>query len=183
MKVILIKSEAFGDKEVLVDDEDFEYLMRWKWHLQKGRNTFYCCRHGHDRKIGNKLPNVWLHREVLGLPNDVENPVDHIDHNGLNCQKYNLRISTRSKNAANRKGYGSSKYLGVGYDISVRRWRVSIQHNKKRSHIGCFKDEIEAAKAYDKKAKELHGEFANLNFTIDSETDNHSSPSYDKEVA
>lgn len=96
--------------------------------------------------------------------------VDHIDHNGLNNQKSNLRNCTHRQNAMNNSSRGSSKYLGVSI---VGRGRqkgmisAEIKMNYRKIHIGVFSTEIEAAKAYDKKAKELFGEFANLNFKSD----------------
>ena len=96
--------------------------------------------------------------------------VDHIDHNGLNNQKENLRICNRSQNSANRIPSGKSKYLGVTPLIRHYRNKVyyyfasEIRINKKSIYLGHFKNEIEAALAYDKAAKDLHGEYANLNF-------------------
>jgi len=58
----------------------------------------------------------------------------------------------------------TSKYKGVCWDKRNKKWGVTIQANKKKYHLGYFKDEIDAAKAYDKKAKKLHGQFACLNF-------------------
>jgi hypothetical protein len=92
--------------------------------------------------------------------------VDHIDHNGLNNCKANLRLCSIAQNnrnviSANR---GISKYKGVSWNKILKKWSAAVQLNKKRFYAGHFTDEIDAAKAYDKKASQLHGEFACLNF-------------------
>ena len=89
------------------------------------------------------------------------------DGDGLNNQKANLRICTRSQNKMNGKSYknSSSKYKGIWWVKKNKKWRVRIRLNNKTIHLGYFKDETEAAKAYDSKAKELFGEFARLNFS------------------
>lgn len=101
----------------------------------------------------------------------TEKLVDHKDHNGLNNQKSNLRVCTKSENMANRysvKG-SSSSFLGVSMYVDKRnikkniKWVANIRKNNKTTFLGYFQSEIEAAKAYNKKAKELHGEFARLN--------------------
>jgi len=91
--------------------------------------------------------------------------VDHIDHNGLNNRRSNLRLCTLAQNNRNMVSRtGSSKYKGVCWHGGTKKWNAKIRLNRKCYHIGLFTDEIAAAKAYDKKAKELHGQFACLNF-------------------
>ena len=91
--------------------------------------------------------------------------VDHIDHDGLNNCKSNLRIATLSENRRNsRKAKDtSSKYKGVSWHKNNKKWEVKIGFNYKKIHIGYFNNIKEAAEAYNKKAKELFGEFAYLN--------------------
>jgi hypothetical protein len=92
--------------------------------------------------------------------------IDHIDHEGLNNCKYNLRSVTLQQNAWNRRqgSKGSSKYKGVMYVKSRGKYRVNISVDGKRKHLGYFDDEIAAAKAYDKAARETRGKYAGLNF-------------------
>lgn len=91
--------------------------------------------------------------------------VDHINGNKLDNRRENLRLATYSENNANRKSRnGSSIYKGVSFDKSRNKWISSIQVNGKTQHIGRFDDEIECAKAYDKKCYEIYGEYAKLNF-------------------
>jgi len=92
---------------------------------------------------------------------------DHINHNGLDNRKANLRLATRSQNAWNRqkaKIKSRSKYKGVSWYNRGKRWSVRIQVNRKQKFLGIFEDEIEAAKAYDRAARKYFGEFAELNF-------------------
>jgi len=92
--------------------------------------------------------------------------VDHIDHDGLNNSRNNLRICSLAQNARNAVGNAntSSKYKGVGWHRRIKKWVATIQFNKKVYHMGYFENEIDAAKAYDKKARQLHRQFACLNF-------------------
>jgi hypothetical protein len=88
--------------------------------------------------------------------------VDHEDHNGLNCQRNNLRKATRKQNGRNiQKTRGKSKYLGLYLHRGM--WQVAIGNNP-RIYMGRFRSEEEAAHAFDKAAIKLYGKFANLNF-------------------
>ena len=106
-----------------------------------------------------------MHREVLHVPEGLF--VDHINHNGCDNRKANLRPATPADNARNAlypKINTTSKYRGVSYNKKKKRWRAQLSINNKKKQIGYFRDEIEAAKAYDKAAKRYYGEFAILNF-------------------
>lgn len=76
--------------------------------------------------------------------------VDHVDHNGLNCQKYNIREATSSQNNSNKVSKSTTNYLGVS--IFRKKYRVQITHNKITHYLGCYNNVIEAAKVYDIKA-------------------------------
>lgn len=149
----------------LVDDKDFDYLNQWKWCvlIVKGSKTFYAKR-GLYIKETQETGVILMHREILRLSNS-QTKADHIDHNGLNNQRGNLRIATHSQNVANassRKN-SSSKYLGVYWDKIRNKWAVEITKNYKKRYLGHFKTENEAATAYNDAAKVIHGQFANLN--------------------
>lgn len=150
----------------IVDDEDYDNLNVYKWHVNKSKNTFYVIT---SYRENNKMVTIKMHRIIINAPKGYL--VDHINHNGLDNRKCNLRICTDSQNSQNRsKTYGYSKYKGVSINISGNNkyWRSYLNYNKKRIVLGTFpytnEGEINAAKAYDKKALELFGEFAYTNF-------------------
>lgn len=138
----------------MVDDEDFDMLNLVKWSTHGGKGKFYA----YSRKAG------FMHRYLK--PVKAPYQIDHIDGNSLNNQRSNLRICTRQQNQFNRtkKKNCGSKYKGVSWHPDRKYWVSVINLNGKRTHLGVFEDEIEAAKAYDQKAKELFGEFAKPNF-------------------
>ena len=106
-----------------------------------------------------------MHKEVLNLTYLDRSSVDHRDGNGLNNQKYNLRKCFHRQNMGNQKTRkGTSKYKGVSWKSRDKVWAASICSNYKVQHIGHFTSETEAAKAYDKRAIELFGEFVKTNF-------------------
>lgn len=144
-----------------VDSDNYERVNKFRWHAEKGDNTYYATRsiYGSEKKI--TMP---LHRFILGIT-DPEIKIDHKNRDGLICTRENMRIATNQQNACNQVGCNkSSHYKGVYYNKEKRMFSAQIKFNYKSRHIGHFRDEIEAAKAYDIKAKELFGEFAYLNF-------------------
>lgn len=150
-------------KYALVDDLDFEWLNQYKWCALKDTHTFYVGRAVVPRpETGKKM--ITMHRMILGL-GDPKILCDHKDGNGLNNQRENLRIATSSENGMNRrKSKGChSKYIGVTLHKRSGKWQAMIMKNKKSFYLGWFSLEKNAAKAYNEKAIELHGEFANLN--------------------
>jgi|ERR1035437_2256678 hypothetical protein len=143
-----------SNKLAFVDDEDFLVCKKFNWCL---------C----DKTILTtqlmSMKNIPLASFIMG---NFKQMYDHKDRNSFNNQKVNLRSCTYSQNNANRsKMEGtSSKYRGVSFYKPSQKWRTQIEYNDKGLHLGYFVFEAEAARAYDKKAKELFGEFANLNF-------------------
>lgn len=144
-------------KFAIVDADDYEWLAKYKWYTYSDHYTFYICRWNSCKKIS-------MHRQIMNPPEGLL--VDHIDGNGLNNRKSNLRLCTRTQNARNRrpKRNGSSKFKGVYWHIVYRKWAALIRCNGKQTYLGRFDNEIEAALVYDRKAEELFGEFAYLNF-------------------
>lgn len=158
MKKIQLNKGYFA----LVDDRDYEQLNKYKWAAHVDKYTVYAVR---SEYLGNyKKQRIIMHRAIMNHPDNLD--VDHIDHNGLNNQRSNLRIATRSQNACNGNGKkGWVPYKGVCFVMGeVKKYVAQIQYQGKKYHIGVFGSAVCAALAYDKKAKELHGEFAQLNF-------------------
>jgi len=144
-------------KFAIVDAEDYPRLAKYKWHCHEDKTTCYAAR----RKF-NKI--VSMHREIMqASPGQI---VDHIDRNGLNNRKTNLRFCTPFQNACNRRPdrNTSSKYKGVTFHKRKNKWQAQIYCARKNNHLGYFHDEMEAAIAYDRKAEVLFGQFAYLNF-------------------
>lgn len=146
-----------GKYVALVDDEDFENLNNFKWYAKKHGNTFYAVR---EVIVNGKTRQVRMHQIILGGKG-----IDHVDRNGLNNQRSNLRFCTVSENGMNRmkQGNTSSIYKGVSFIKSIGKWKASIMINWKPIYLGTFNTEVEAAKAYNDKAISLFCEFANLN--------------------
>jgi len=148
-------------KVAIVDDEDFERLSQYKWCYA---TVGYAVRF---EQVNGKRRGVFMHRQIMQPPKDLE--VDHINGDKLDNRRSNLRIVTRQQNRFNerpRKGT-SSKYKGVSWYKQTRRWEAYIKINGKKKRIGYFNDEIEAALAYDRAARELFGEYAKTNFKED----------------
>ncbi len=141
-----------------VDDEDYEYLMQWNWYVHIFKETCYA---GRTCRNSGSPKTIKLHRVIMNTPEDMM--VDHRDKNGLNCTKENLRNCNRSENAANRMSVGNSKYLGVHFHKTKKKYESYICKNNKHYYIGTFDNEQEAAIAYNVKAIEYHREFAKLN--------------------
>jgi hypothetical protein len=149
-------------KVALVDDEDFERLSKYKWTTQKGQKGGYYAHRTITVSLNCKK-KILLHRQILGI-SDPNIKVDHKDRNSLNNQKENLRICTQSQNLANRESKlgSTSKYLGVSWHKVNKIWVASINKGPKK-YLGSFRNEVDAAKAYNEAASKVHGEFANLN--------------------
>ena len=141
----------------LVDDEDYDFLNQWKWYAHKGRKDglFYA-----GKRNNGDIKQIWMHRLIMNTSRGLT--VDHIDHNGLNNQKCNLRNCSMSQNKMNVTPIGLSKFLGV--HPRNDKYVAQIKVNGKKIYIGTFKTEEDAAHAYDNAAKKYFGEFANLNF-------------------
>lgn len=167
MEIILYGKRAAG-RVALVDDEDYELVAARRWHVQelirKGPR-------GGDRRSGpyalssieltdGRRSTIFMHKLITGWP-----MTDHINHNGLDNRRSNLRPTNHSLNAQNQRlrTDGTSPYKGVSWSTQVSKWRVRIQVNGKRVHLGDFVDELEAARAYDAAVRKAYPH-AFLNF-------------------
>lgn len=142
----------------IVDDADYETLAAHRWLACNRRGVPVYA----GRDVGGR--RLLMHRVILAAPSGFE--VDHINGDGFDNRRQNLRLATRSQNARNigsRRG-ASSQYVGVSYDRRSGRWASQISVNYKNHHLGYFDNEREAALAYDRAARAMHGAFARPNF-------------------
>lgn len=144
---------TFGH-HALIDAEDFDALYKYKWATRPQKAHRYATRS--DRIDGRMIKRI-MHREIFKTD---EPHIDHINGNGLDNRKVNLRGCNHSQNQGNRPKTvkSASKYKGV-----TKRGELWLAICAKK-HAGTFKTEIEAARAYDVAAIERWGEFARINF-------------------
>jgi len=146
-------------KKAIVDDKDYSYLSKHKWCVDKIRKNLYAIRVEKKKKI-------YMHREIMKkFFTDDRKYVDHINNDGLDNRKINLRICNNNENMANSwKKHNTSGLRGVVWDKARKKWISQIVHNYQHIFIGRFNDKEEAGKAYDEKALQFFGKFALLNF-------------------
>lgn len=153
-------------KFAIVDDFNYEWLNQWKWCVSEEGYTDYAIRGIYlgGGKEKAKYKTISMHRLILNAK--LGQLTDHKNHNGLDNQIFNLRPCTSRQNQQNtrKQKIRTSKYKGVYWQKQIRRWVASIRVNGKSKHIGSFKVESKAAKAYDLEAKKHFIEFAYLNF-------------------
>ena len=139
-------------KFAIVDAEDYDHLMQWKWYVNKRRNISYAVR---DIVVDGKKKSIWMHRLINDTPEHLL--TDHINGEGLDNRKANLRSVTHQENMINcgRWKKGGSKYRGVSWHKSNKCWIAQITVNCKNTWIGSYKTELEAKTAYDVKRAEV----------------------------
>lgn len=147
-------------KVALVDDDDFDHLNQFTWNAQKIHNNWYACR----SVWTPKRKGISMHRQLMNIW-DGKVLVDHVNKNGLDNRKSNLRLCTASQNCSNKRSYtgSSSRFLGVTYVKKRKKWRAAIHKGEVKKFLGEYMIEEDAALAYNNAAKIFHGEFANLN--------------------
>lgn len=128
--------------KVVIDTEDLKTCLAYKWHIKKSLNTNYATSTTKDGK------KILLHRLVLGYNGKLD--VDHINGNGLDNRKSNLRVVTHSKNISNQR----NPMAGI-FRVKSGRFRASICHNYKTIYIGTYDTKEEAIAERNKKALEL----------------------------
>lgn len=142
----------------LVDDDDYERVITaGKWQASVDGRRVYARHKVRGRQIR-------LHAFLTSWP-----LTDHINGNGLDNRRANLREATSVQNACNRRlgSKNTSGFKGVSWKAASKKWVARIKTHGKATHLGYFSTPQEAARAYDAAARELHGEFARLNFPIE----------------
>ena len=143
MKHITLTQGQFA----IVDDEDYEWLMTWKWYAHKGIYTYYAQSHINHGDI------ITMHRLLMLHPKNMQ--IDHKNHNGIDNRKSNLSICTARENQSNRQKAGSSQYTGVSWSKKRKQWQSLIRINKKQTHLGYFHSEFEAHLTYQNALKSI----------------------------
>jgi hypothetical protein len=155
-------------KITIVDDKVFAELDQHNWHVHSNRTIFYAQRSS-KRTLGKHHP-IRMHRVImeihLGRPLKSKEHIDHINNDGLDNRLCNLRVCTNQQNLMNRgkNKNNTSGYKGVSWFKRAEKWTAQIWYDGESIHLGYFVSKEDAARAYDKKAKELYGEFAVLYF-------------------
>lgn len=153
MKQFLLKGYT-----VYVDDENFDLFSRASWSVSKRHGSIHAVKHVRGKRVA---------MQDLVLPPKEGFIVDHKDGNGLNNTKTNLRYATYSQNGFNRKNH-KNRFRGVSWNKQSKKWVAQICYLGTRYYLGAFTSDVEAAKVWDKEAINLFGEFATLNFPLES---------------
>ena len=144
-------------KVALVDEGDFDWLNQWKWYYHDGyaARSIYLGRYENGKK---HVTTVKMHQAIMEA-----RMIDHVDNDGLNNQRSNLRLCTATTNQQNRKVNYNKRFKGVSWHKRIGAWAVHIRVNKQLKHIGYYNDELYAAKVYNQMALMYFGKFARLN--------------------
>lgn len=157
-------------KVTVIDAVDL-WVTEWKWYARPNveGTHFYAVRCTSKYSIGPR--SIILHRLLLNAPSGLE--IDHVNGDTLDNRRCNLRLATHSQNLANQKfsSANTSGFRGVSWDRASGKWLAQTRQHTKTIFIGRFLDPIEAARAYDQKARELFGEFARTNFSYEIQTE------------
>ena len=154
MKLIKLTQDYWA----MVDDEDYGYLMQWKWYANKDRKTHYAVRS--QCTAPKTFTKLRMHRVITACPANLQ--VDHINHNGLDNRRHNLRTCSLVQNLYNRRQPTTSKhgYRGVFKSSHCNSYQAVITYTYKHIGLGSYPTARLAAAVYDEAAKKYFGEFA-----------------------
>jgi len=146
-------------QNAIVDADDFEWLSQWNWCASWNDHTksFYV-----KRRQGKHL--IRMHRAILDCEDSLQ--CDHVNGDTLDHRRANIRECTNAQNNQNKgpSRHNTSGFKGVCWEARRSKWMARIHINGKEKFIGYFDSPEEGARAYDERAKKLHGRFARLNF-------------------
>ena len=169
MKTVQLYPERHG-QVALVDDADFEHISKHRWTAFKQKRpdgSAKCWYAVRNVRSGGKSKLHLMHRVILGAQDGTS--VDHVNGNGIDNRRCNLRFCTALQNSQNMAPSlrGSSSYKGVTWHKTEGRWVAQIKAYGRHIHLGLYADEVDAAHIYDRAARSLFGEFARTNFEHD----------------
>lgn len=143
----------------LVSDRDYKELSKYKWYARRQRKTYYAKRH--YKVVEGRPIHILMHTQIMGTPSGMD--IDHRDGNGLNNQRRNLRVTTRSQNMMNKgkPSNNTSGFKGVSLHKQKSKWQAEIVVNGKRIYLGIYSTPEIASKSYIKACKKYHGAFGN----------------------
>lgn len=161
----MLKIALTGSVYTLIDDADLLLVSGFPWRgvrTKPGAKTLYV-------HAWNNRQSLYMHRLILGCA--LGDITDHADGDGLNNQRWNLRVANANQSQDNRgkqRNGRTSQYKGVYWDKSRNRWSATIHHEKRTTALGRYAQETDAARAYDDAATDLFGSFARLNFPTEN---------------
>lgn len=155
MKTITINSPKHGIFYAFVDDEDFDYISKYTWRVNKAGN--YSRPVTNIKRKSTKMHHLLIERNGL--------TIDHIDGNPFNNQRNNLRVCSQSQNTKNCKSHSDSKtgIKGVFFNNNKNKFEARIKVNGKAIFLKRSNNIIDCINAYNEAAKKYFGEFARLN--------------------
>jgi hypothetical protein len=160
MKKIDISTPKYPNTFTIVDDEDYDKTVKLHWYATRCAKSIYA----QSTSLWKTYKHLTMHRFIMNAQKGQE--VDHVNHNTLDNRRCNLRLCSHIQNMQNMKPYekAASEYKGVTWDKERKKWRAKLCIGRKQVFSFRYNSEIDAAKAFDRKAKELYGEFAYQNF-------------------